>query len=143
MSILEKFFKNKKGPSEMPEEKPFEHSRIYVYHHIKSILEDGKLYDTSVSKKKFSDETSLECIALDTSKKRIYFLTPHGRWFSAEEETVISNKIEEFEDCRVQFTKVIFTYSSLRTEQEDAVKAIMGKNGYELYREYFGEVEEA
>lgn len=143
MSMFEKFFKNKKGDSEETAEKPFEHYRTYVYHHVKAVLEDGKLYDTSVSKKAFSDETSLECITLDTSKKRIYFLTPHGRWFSAEKETVISNKVEEFEDCRVQFTKVVFTYSDLRTEQEDTVKSIMGKNGYELYKKYFGEVEEA
>ena len=35
------------------------------------------------------------------------------------------------------------TYSDLRIEREDNVRVVMGKNGYELYREYFGEVEEA
>lgn len=44
--MLEKFFKKQKRPSEEPGEKPLNHYRTYVYYHIRTVLEDGKLYDT-------------------------------------------------------------------------------------------------
>lgn len=142
--MLEKIFKNKKRLSEKPEEKPLDHYRTYVYYHIRTVLEDGKLYDTSVSKKAFTDYTSLQKITFTTSKRRVYFLSPHGRWFSADEETEIKDETtKDVGEFRMQIVKIIITYNDLRTEREDNVRAIMGKNGYELYKEYFGEVEEA
>lgn len=121
-----------------------DHYRTYVYHHIRTVLEDGKLYDTSASKKAFVDYTSLQEVTFNVSKRRAYFLSPHGRWFSADEETEIKDEaIEDVGEFRMQIVKIIITYNDLRTEREDNVRAIMGKNGYELYREYFGEVEEA
>lgn len=142
--MLEKFFKKQKRPSEEPGEKPLNHYRTYVYYHIRTVLEDGKLYDTSASKKAFVDYTSLQEVTFNVSKRRAYFLSPHGRWFSADEETEIKDEaIEDVGEFRMQIVKIIITYNDLRTEREDNVRAIMGKNGYELYREYFGEVEEA
>lgn len=142
--MLEKFLKKQKRSSEGPGEKPLDHYRTYVYHHIRTVLEDGKLYDTSTSKKAFVDYTSLQEVTFNVSKRRAYFLSPHGRWFSADEETEIKDEaIEDVGEFRMQIVKIIITYNDLRTEREDNVRAIMGKNGYELYREYFGEVEEA
>jgi hypothetical protein len=142
--MLEKIFKNKKGSSEKPGEKPLDHYRTYVYHHIRTVLEDGKLYDTSASKKAFVDYTSLQEVAFNVSKRRVYFLSPHGRWFSANENTEIKDEtIKDVGEFRIQTVKIIITYNDLRIEQENDVRTVMGKNGYELYREYFGEVEEA
>lgn len=107
-------------------------------------MEDGKLYDTSASKKAFVDYTSLQKITFNVSKRRVYFLSPHGRWFSADEETEIKDETtKDVGEFRMQIVKIIITYNDLRTEREDNVRVIMGKNGYELYKEYFGEVEEA
>lgn len=142
--MLEKIFKNKKGSSEKPGEKPLDHYRTYVYHHIRTVLEDGKLYDTSASKKAFVDYTSLQEVMFNVSKRRAYFLSPHGRWFSADEKTEIKDEaIKDVGEFRIQTVKIIITYNDLRIEQENDVRTVMGKNGYELYREYFGEVEEA
>jgi hypothetical protein len=142
--MLEKFFKKQKRSSEGPEEKPLDHYRTYVYHHIRTVLEDGRLYDTSASKKAFVDYTSLQEVTFNVSKCRVYFLSPHGRWFSTNENTEIKDEtIKDVGEFRIQTVKITITYSDLRIEQEDDVRAVMGKNGYELYREYFGEVEEA
>lgn len=142
--MFEKFFKKQKRSSEGPGEKPLDHYRTYVYHHIRTVLEDGKLYDTSASKKAFVDYTSLQEVTFNVSKRRAYFLSPHGRWFSADEKTEIKDEaIKDVGEFRMQTVKITITYSDLRIEQEDDVRAVMGKNGYELYREYFGEVEEA
>ena len=88
--MLEKIFKNKKGLSGKlethPLEKPLLHDKAYEYHHKKSVLEDGKLYDTETAKKVFTDEASLEYIALGRVTQRVYFLTPNRNWFSAEEK---------------------------------------------------------
>lgn len=141
---MKNFLKNKKRSSEEPGEKPLNHYRTYVYYHIRTVLEDGKLYNTSASKKAFVDYTSLQEVAFNVSKRRVYFLSPHGRWFSADEKTEIKDEtIKDVGEFRMQTAKIIITYSDLRTEREDNVRAIMGKNGYELYKEYFEEVEEA
>lgn len=142
--MFEKFFKKQKRSSEGPGEKPLDHYRTYVYHHIRTVLEDGKLYDTSASKKAFVDYTSLQEVTFNISKRRVYFLSPHGRWFSADEKTEIKDEaIKDVGEFRMQTVKTTITYSDLRIEQENDVRTVMGKNGYELYREYFGEVEEA
>lgn len=142
--MFEKIFKKTKRSSEGPGEKPLDHYRTYVYHHIRTVLEDGRLYDTSASKKAFVDYTSLQEVMFNVSKCRVYFLSPHGRWFSTNEKTEIKDEgIKDVGEFRMQTVKITITYSDLRIEQEDDVRAVMGKNGYELYREYFGEVEEA
>lgn len=144
MSILEKFFKNKKRPSEChPIEKPLVHDRSYEYHHKKSVLEDGRLYDTESAKKVFTDEAILEYVALGRAVRRAYFLTPNGNWFSAKEKIETESGITDVGEYRIQATKTIYIYSDLRMEREDTVKILLGKNDCELYKKYFGEVEEA
>lgn len=141
MPMLEKFFKNKKGPSEMPVEKPLKRDTVYAYNHMKAVLEDGGLYDTESAEKVFSGKKSLRYY-VPTS--RVYFLTPHGRWFSAEEEvrTACDNIIDDGQGF-IRIDKLIFAYSDLQVEREETIKALLGKHDYELYKQYFGEVEEA
>lgn len=145
--MLEKNFKNKKGLSGKlethPLEKPLLHDKAYEYHHKKSVLEDGKLYDTESAKKVFTDEASLEYIALGRVTQRVYFLTPNGNWFSVEEKIETESGITDVGEYRIQVTKTIYTYSDLRIEQKYKVKYLIGRNDYELYKEYFGEVKEA
>lgn len=145
MSILEKFFKNKKRPSEChPLEKPLMHDKVYEYHHKKAVLENEMLYDTETAKRIFADESSMEYISFGVSAQRVYFLTSNRHWFSAEERIETeSGIITDVGSYRIQVLKTIFTYSNLHIEQELAVKALIGKNDYELYKKYFGEVEEA
>lgn len=142
MSILEKFSKNKKGLFEkLEEERPLKRDVVYAYNHTKAVLEDGNLYDTESAEKIFSDEKSLRYLA---PTSRVYFLTPCGKWFSAEEEVrVTCDVIIDDEQCPIRIIKLIFTYSNLRIEHKETVKVLIGKNDYELYKQYFGEVEEA
>lgn len=145
--MLEKIFKNKKGDScESGNDfwrKTLKHDRVYEYRHKKAVLEDGKLYDTESAKKVFTDEASLEYIALGRAVQRVYFLTPNGNWFSAKEEIETESGFTDVGECRIQVTKTIYIYSDLRIEQKYKVKDLIGRNNYELYKEYFGEVEEA
>lgn len=142
--MLEKFFKKQKRSSEChPLEKLLAHDQSYEYHHKKAVLEDGRLYDTESAKKVFTDEASLEYIALGRTVQRVYFLTPNGNWFSAKEEVEAESGITDVGDYRIQVTKTIYTYSDLRMEQKYKVKDLIGRNDYELYKEYFGEVKEA
>lgn len=71
-------------------------------------------------------------------------MTKNGRWFSADEDTErVSGKISDGDRIRIQDIKVFTTYSNLRIEGRYTVKDLLGKNNYELYKKYFGEVEEA
>ena len=103
--MLEKIFKNKKGLSGKlethPLEKPLLHDKAYEYHHKKSVLEDEKLYDTETAKKVFTDESSLEYIALGRMKHRAYFITHYGNWFSAEEEVETESGITDVGEYRI------------------------------------------
>ena len=149
MSILEKFLKNKKGglvvqdESQNLSDKIILNNEIEITNHKKSVLEDGRLYDTSKAEKVFSDP-SVNCICFSISRCRTYFLTKNGRWFSADEDTErVSVKISEGERICIQDIKVFTTYSDLRIEKKSTVKDLLGKNDYELYKKYFGEAEEA
>lgn len=150
MSILEKFLKNKKGglvvqdESQNLSDKIILNNEIEITNHKKSVLEDGRLYDTSKAEKVFSDPTSVNCICFSISRCRTCFLTKNGRWFSADEDTErVSGKISEGERICIRDIKVFTTYSDLRIEEKYTVKDLLGKNDYELYKKYFGEVEEA
>lgn len=150
MSILEKFLKNKKGGLAVQDEsqnlsdKIILNNEIDIISHNESVLEDGRLYDTSKAEKVFSDPTSVNCIWFGRSRCRTYFLTKNGRWFSADEDTErVSGKISDGDRICIQDIKVFTTYSNLRIEGRYAVKDLLGKNNYELYKKYFGEVEEA
>lgn len=150
MSILEKILKNKKGglvvqdESQNLSDKVILNNEIEITNHKKSVLEDGRLYDTSKAEKVFSDPTSVNCIRFGRPRCRTYFLTKNGRWFSADEDTKrVSGKISEGERICIRDIKVFTTYSDLRIEGKYTVKDLLGKNDYELYKKYFGEVEEA
>lgn len=150
MSILEKILKNKKGglvvqdESQNLSDKIILNNEIEITNHKKSVLEDGRLYDTSKAEKVFSDPTSVNCICFGRPRCRTYFLTKNGRWFSADEDTErVSGKISEGERICIRDIKVFTTYSDLRIEGKYTVKDLLGKNDYELYKKYFGEVEEA
>lgn len=142
MSILQKISKNKKRLLEkIEEEEPLKRDVVYEYNHTKAVMENGKLYDTESAEKIFSDEKSLRYLA---PTSRVYFLAPHGKWFSAEEKVrVTCDVIIDDEQCPIRIIKLIFTYSGLRIEHEETVKTLIGKNDYELYKKYFGEAEEA
>lgn len=148
MSILEKFFKKQKGGLSVQDEKQnlsdkiILNNEIDITSHKESVLEDGRLYDTSKAEKVFS-EPSVSCICFSKSRCRTYFLTKNGRWFSADEDTErVSGKISEGERICIQDIKVFTTYSDLRIEKKSIVKDLLGKNDYELYKKYFGEAEE-
>ena len=150
MSILEKILKNKKGglvvqdESQNLSDKIILNNEIEITNHKKSVLEDGRLYDTSKAEKVFSDPTSVNCICFGRPRCRTYFLTKNGRWFSADEDTErVSGKISEGERICIRDIKVFTTYSDLRIEGKYTVKDLLGKNDYELYKKYFGAVEEA
>lgn len=149
MSILEKFFKNKKGDfveqkeSQHPLEKPLTYDRSYITNHNAAVLEDGRLYNTSKAERVFADP-DVEYICFGRERRRAYFLSPNGRWFSADETVECeTEKITDVGTYRIQTTKIITTYKNLRIEKEATVKALIGKNDYELYKQYFGEAEEA
>lgn len=150
MSILEKILKNKKGGFVVQDEiqnlsdKIILNNEIDITSHNESVLEDGRLYDTSKAEKVFSDPTSVNYICFGRSRCRAYFLTKNGRWFSADEDTErVSGKISEGKRICIRDIKVFTTYKNLRIELESTVKILIGKNDYELYKKYFGEVEEA
>lgn len=144
MSILEKFFKNKKGPSEIPEpQKPVFPKIIQnepVITHAKAILSDGKMYDTSKATKLFTTSEDKRCF-IGESVCRVYFVTANGRYFSARETTRHGKECKLLENIEVH-TRDIY-YSDLRVEAEVVVKAMIGKRDIELYKQLFGEVEEA
>lgn len=148
MSILEKFFKKQKGGLSVQDEKQnlsdkiILNNEIDITSHKESVLEDGRLYDTSKAEKVFS-EPSVSCICFGKSRCRTYFLTQNGRWFSADEDTErVNGKISEGERICIRDVKVFTAYSDLRIEKKSTVKDLLGKNDYELYKKYFGEAEE-
>lgn len=144
MSILEKFFKNKKGPSEIPEpQKPVFPKIIQnepTITHAKAILCDGKMYDTSKATELFTTNEDKRCFINETVC-RVYFVTTNGRYFSARETTRHGKECKPLENIEVH-TRDIY-YSDLKVEAEVVVKAMIGKRDIELYKQLFGEVEEA
>ena len=148
MSILEKFFKKQKGGLSVQDEKQnlsdkiILNNEIDITSHKESVLEDGRLYDTSKAEEVFT-EPEVSYICFGRSRCRAYFLTKNGRWFSADKDTERVNcKISEGERICIQDIKVFTTYSDLRIEKKSTVKDLLGKNDYELYKKYFGEAEE-
>lgn len=145
MSILEKFFKNKKGlcDKEIPkmELKPRKYGKSNIIHHAKAVLEDEKLYDTEASERVFSGYA--EDITFGRSIRRAYFITPQGRWFSAEEDMETYKTFAAYEEYEQEDAVTEITYGKLEIENASAVKQLLGKFDVGLYKKYFGEVEEA
>lgn len=144
MSILEKFFKNKKRISEKPEPQKSVYPKIIqnepIIAHAKAILCDGKMYDTSKATELFTTSEDGTCFINETIC-RIYFVTTNGRYFSARETTRHGKECKPLENIEVH-TRDIY-YSDLRVEAEITVKSMIGQRNIELYKRLFGEVEEA
>lgn len=145
MSILEKFFKNKKRlckeEIQNPELKPRKYGKSTEIHHAKAVLEDEKIYDTETSERVFFGDA--EEITFGRSICRAYFITPHGRWFSAEEDVEAYKTFVAYDEYEQEDTVTEITYRKLRIENVLAIKHLLGKIDVELYKKYFGEVEEA
>lgn len=144
MSILENFFKNKKRLSEKPEPQKSVSPKIIqnepVITHAKAILCDGKMYDTSKATKLFTTSEDERCF-IDESVCRVYFVTANGRYFSARETTRHGKECKLLENIEVHIRDIY--YSDLRVEAEITVKSMLGQRDIELYKQLFGEVEEA
>ena len=143
MSILEKFFKNKKGLPETPEPiksiSPKVVQNESVATHAKAILSDGKMYDTSKAKELVSVQE--EMIVYGVTICRTYFVTENGRYFSAQKTTDIRKCFNL--PANTEIHTMYIDYDDLRLETELAIKEIVGKTDIELYKQLFGEVEEA
>lgn len=142
MSMFEKFFKNKKGISETPEEKPSSPKTVQNDLFVipaRAILSDGKMYDTSKANKIIFEQKKESFYG--TGIYRTYFVTENGRYFSAEKTMSLRKSYNLQKNTEIQ--TIYVEYDDLRIESELAVKEIIGKNNVELYKELFGEVEEA
>ena len=146
-----KFFsKNKKGVSESdfgtaeitPNVFRYEHKTNYF--HKKAICEDGKLYNT---------ETATEVVKFNEGKAswdgwghctRTYFITAKGKWFSCW--TLIQSRkweiVKKVGDIDVKVEETDVTYMDLKLESAEKIKQILGATNIDLYKKYFGEVEE-
>ncbi len=144
MSILEKFFKNKKGLCKeeihKPELKPRKYGKSTEIHHAKAVLEDEKLYNTETAERVFCGDA--ENITFGESVCRAYFITPHERWFSAEEDTNIYKTFVAYDEYEQEDTVIKITYGKLKIENVLAIKHLLGKFDAGLYEKYFGEAEE-
>lgn len=145
MSILEKFFKNKKGlckeEIQKPELKPRKYGKLTEIHHVKAVLEDEKLYNTETAERVFFGDA--EQITFGRSIRRAYFITPHGRWFSAEEDMKVYKTFVSYDEYELEDNVTEITYRKLEIENVLAIKHLLGKFDTGLYEKYFGEVEEA
>ena len=145
MSILEKIFKNKKGfcKVKIPEgqQKPVKYNKVFKAHHTKAVLEDGKLYNTETAENVFYGNR--EEITFGRAIRRAYFITPNGRWFSADEDIEVYTNSYEKGDLKHEDTVVNARYSNLRMKNTIVIKQLLGKINVELYKKYFGEAEEA
>lgn len=143
MSILEKFFKNKKGDSEGTEEKPIR-PRIVQYKpvivHARAILSGGKMYDTSKATELIEIKEDV-CFSLEETFYRVYLVTENGRYFSSRKTMGYRKECKPLENLE-EYRRWI-RYSDLRIESESAVKVVVGKTNIELYKQLFGEVDEA
>lgn len=146
-----KFFsKNKKGVSESQgfSSEEIAHGVFRVekktnYFHKKAICEDGKLYNT---------ETAIKVIELDKEKvnwfgsyrTRTYFITDKGNCFSCDTlvQVGVREHMEKVGDIDVKVEETDVTYIDLELESIQEVKRNLGSADIDLYKKYFGEVEE-
>ena len=139
MSILEKFFKNKKEVSE-PEEKEEQSLEVKAETNITHAIEissDGKLYKTETAELIIQGHFSF--VNSNFSDAKAYFVTPKGNFFSA---TAYAERHERVKDG-VIVHELNIIYGNIKPEPPEAIKMAIGKTNIELYKKYFGEVEEA
>jgi len=137
MSILEKFFKNKKEVPEL-EETPMEVKEEVNITHATEISSDGRLYKTEtadlITQKPFSFLNNCHF-----SSTKAYFVTPKGNFFSADAYA----EIREVKKDDVIVHELNIIYGNLKPEPTEVIKMAIGKSNIELYEKYFGEEEKA
>lgn len=145
--MLKFFSKNKKGVHEESEEK-FPNAYTAKIRkedkitHIKAICEDGRLYDTKNAEKVFfnREDENYTGFRYMTDCGKTYFVTAKGNWFSAF--TTIYESTKEYREENMITTSKKIVYSFLHVEDKEKIKILLGSKDIELYRKYFGEVEE-
>lgn len=145
--VLKFFSKNKKGVS-VPEEyeKKFPNANIKrirkdnIVVHSSGICADGKFYNTENAEKIFSDNIDYDHYGYTCYSEKTYFLTAKGNWFSAF--TVINCFREENQEENTITTWKHIVYGSLQIEDKENIKMLLGNKDIDLYKKYFGEVEE-
>ena len=84
-------------------------NEIEITNHKKSVLEDGRLYDTSKAEKVFSDPTSVKLYLFWYIKMQNLFFAKKRKRFSAGEDTErVSGKISEGERICIRDIKSIY-----------------------------------
>lgn len=121
-----KFFsKNKKGVSET---EPLYRNETEI--HAKAILQDGRLYNTETATFVCDCQYGL----------RSLFITKNNRWFTALcNLQSCGNTVDENGRLISEYKKV---YYSLSCASEKYAKEVLSATNIDLYKKYFGEVEE-
>lgn len=132
--MLKFFSKNKKGVSETSQayqnvgQEPPVIRRLVKPIHAKAILTDGRLYDTQTA--------TYVCKYGDLS----LFVTKNGRWFGAKSKSELAGYSSDENGDRTAEYRV--TYYSLECIDKIFVMQHLWYCSHELFKKYFGEVEE-
>lgn len=123
--VLKFFSENKKG---VPEAEPLYKNEIEI--HTKAILQDGRLYNTETATFVCDCQYGL----------RSLFITKNKRWFTALCNLQSCGiRVDENGNLISEYKKV---YYNLNCASEEYAKEILSTISIELYKKYFGEVEE-
>lgn len=106
--------------------------------HSSGICSDCKFYNTENSEKVIFNQT--DSIYNTACYGRTYFVTANGNWFSAH--TFITRFRKENQEENTITTWVHIVYGSLQIEDKENIKMLLGNKDIDLYKKYFGEVEE-
>ena len=123
--VLKFFSKKQKGVSET---EALYKNEIEI--HAKAILQDGRLYNTETA--------TLVCDC--KYGLRSLFITKNKRWFTALcNLQSCGSRVDENGNLISEYKKV---YYDLSCASEEYAKEILSATSIELYKKYFGEVEE-
>ena len=145
--MLKFFSKKQKGVLEESEEKFPNAYTVKIRKedkitHAEAICADGRLYDTKNAEKVFFnlENENYAGFRYMTDCGKTYFVTAKGNWFSAS--TTIYKSTEEYQEENMITTSKKIVYSFLHVEDKEKIKILLGNKDIELYKKYFGEVEE-
>lgn len=145
--VLKFFSKKQKGVLEESEEKFPNAYTVKIRKedkitHAEAICVDGRLYDTKNAEKVFFNRENENYAGFRymTDCGKTYFVTAKGNWFSAS--TTIYKSTEEYQEENMITTSKKIVYSFLHVEDKEKIKILLGNKDIELYKKYFGEVEE-
>lgn len=110
--------------------------------HAEAICADGKLYSTKNAEKVFFNRENENYAGFGYMMNcgKTYFVTEKGNWFSAF--TNIYESTKEYQEENMITTSKEIVYSLLHVENKDKIKVLLGNKDIDLYKKYFGEVEE-